>query len=91
MLFFTVYELSPSELFLFLRDNALIQRFAHHESLQLSVIRASEAPQSPFQTTQPGDENRMVLVAKGRNESCNALREVLDERGKVSFILSHCD
>ncbi|OWZ56841.1 hypothetical protein C368_01553 [Cryptococcus neoformans 125.91] len=77
-----VYELSPSELFLFLRDNALIQRFAHHENLQLSVVRASEAPQSPFQTTQPGDENRMVLVAKGRNESCNTLREVLDERGK---------
>ena len=82
---FTVYELSSSELFLFLRDNALIQRFAQYENLQLSVMRASEAPQSPFQTSQPGDENRMVLVAKGRNESCNTLREVLDERRKVKL------
>lgn len=77
-----VYELSSPELFLFLRDNSLIQRFAQYENLQLSVVRASEAPQSPFQTSQPGDENRMVLVAKGRNESCNTLRELLDERRK---------
>lgn len=87
MLTFTVYELSSPELFLFLRDNSLIQRFAQYENLQLSVVRASEAPQSPFQTSQPGDENRMVLVAKGRNESCNTLRELLDQRRKVGLNL----
>ncbi|OCF39873.1 hypothetical protein I317_06310 [Kwoniella heveanensis CBS 569] len=77
-----VFDLPASELFLFLRDNELVQAFTQDEddSLDLSVVPYSQAPKSVFHVDKPEDEGRMVLLATGRDEPLARLNAALKER-----------
>ncbi|WVF72318.1 hypothetical protein IAT40_007131 [Kwoniella sp. CBS 6097] len=77
-----VFDLPAPELFLFLRDNELVQSFAQHEDdpLELSVVPFSQAPKSVFNVEKPEDQGRMVLLAIGRDEPLARLNAALKER-----------
>ncbi|WVQ71497.1 hypothetical protein IAR50_001035 [Cryptococcus sp. DSM 104548] len=82
-----VFDLPPAELFLFLQDQALVERLATDAGLHLSVVRASQAPSSHFRPLKAGDGNRMVLVARGIEHDLALVKQALDERRKVQSIL----
>nr|XP_019042827.1 hypothetical protein I302_08536 [Kwoniella bestiolae CBS 10118]OCF21757.1 hypothetical protein I302_08536 [Kwoniella bestiolae CBS 10118] len=79
-----VYDLPPAELFLFLRETDLIHEMTKgYYRMDLAVVPAHEAPQTPFGNLVSGDENRMVLVAMGKVEPLVKLTNLIQERKKA--------
>ncbi|KAK8869897.1 hypothetical protein IAR55_000465 [Kwoniella newhampshirensis] len=72
-----VFDLPAPELFLFLRDNDLVQQFIQEENVQFSVIPAMEARNMRFRS---GDQRRMVLSARGSDDALQSLDQILTQR-----------
>ncbi|WVN85215.1 uncharacterized protein L203_100360 [Cryptococcus depauperatus CBS 7841] len=80
-----VFDLPPSELFLVLHDPTFLSYFQTKGSLYFSILRSAEVRNTltPFERIPDGDENRMVLVARGQDENLQAFRNVLNERKQI--------
>ncbi|WVR05074.1 hypothetical protein IAU60_002086 [Kwoniella sp. DSM 27419] len=77
----TVFDLPPPELFLFLRDNELIQSFTQGaEPLEFSVVSYDQARHLDTVHKLDGDPGRMVLLASGKDAAVAALATALKER-----------
>ncbi|WWC69563.1 uncharacterized protein I206_103506 [Kwoniella pini CBS 10737] len=78
-----VFDLPPPELFLFVRQEELIQSLMDgYERLNMSILPFSEVPQpsSIMLTPNEGDPNRKVLVASGKLEPLMRLSQIISDQ-----------
>ncbi|WRT67021.1 uncharacterized protein IL334_003987 [Kwoniella shivajii] len=77
----SVFDLPPPELFLFLRNNQLIQSLTQGEDpIEFSIVPLSQAPETTFFQPALGDKDRMVLVAMGQVAALAKLTQILADR-----------
>nr|XP_018263954.1 uncharacterized protein I303_03831 [Kwoniella dejecticola CBS 10117]OBR86112.1 hypothetical protein I303_03831 [Kwoniella dejecticola CBS 10117] len=81
-----VFDLSPPELFLFVRQEELIESLTHgRDRLTISILPFSEIPQpsSLMSTVRDIDPNKKVLIASGKLKPLMDLSQIIADQKKT--------